>query len=127
LREATDPPGGSPGEETSQYGTSTETVSKVVKQYRTKRLFFRFEIGTRKVTGPLLGSAGELQTGSAASAPPTLVAAPKALAAGAAGPMVHPQATGISGSSQTTRSVYSDITAGVTDMPPPSPPGPPSI
>ncbi len=130
--DVTDRPDGSIGEEISQPSVSVESASKVAKLYRTKRLFFRFEIGTRKVTRTSPASAGDLQAAPAgkpaAGAAPMLVAAPKAQAM-ALGPNPippgQPQAAGTPGSSDSTRSIYTDVTVGVTDMPPPDPPGPP--
>ncbi|HEV3458900.1 MAG TPA: hypothetical protein VHG32_20305 [Thermoanaerobaculia bacterium] len=111
-----------------------ETSSKVAL-YKTNRLFLRFEIGIvirRKQSGsppylqaqqpPREGGAQPVLAFSAgapkpqALAPEMGVVAPMALAAGTA-----------PGTSETTIGLYADGTGGKTGMPPPDPPGPPSM
>jgi hypothetical protein len=127
--------GSSPVDESSNTGTSAETSSKVAKLYRTKRFFWRFEIGmvTTRTQPFRAGYQQAQQPVREAAAQPVLAfssGAPKPQALmpemGVAAVMAPPAGSN-SGTSETTRRVYGDWTAGVTDMPPPNPPGPPKM
>src|ERR1700704_6638415 len=69
----------SPAEESSNTGADAKTSSKVVKAYRTKQLFFHFEIGVTKTRNqPCSASSQVPQPMRQAAGPqPVLVGVPK--------------------------------------------------
>ncbi len=127
------------GEGSPSTGTTVETSQKVGQLYRTKRLFWRFEIGTvttRKrpdcaypeAQQPVREPVAQPVRAFPAGAPKALAAAPEMGVAAAMAPALPPAPGGANGGTTETQwKVYFDMTAGTTDMPPPDPPGPPKM
>lgn len=120
----------SPGEESANTGADAKTSSKIMKSFRTKQLFFHFEIGVTKTRPQPCGASSQAPQPmrQAAGNQPVLVVAPKpqALAADTlAAPDPSPPATTSSDSSPSTSTIHMTASVGVTDMPPVIYPGPP--
>lgn len=122
----------SPGEESSNTGADAKTSGKIVKSYRTKQLFFHFEIGVTKTRSQPGGTSSQAPPPirQPAGAQPVLVGAPKpqALAAMADAFAVPnpPLPPGGPSPSSSASKIHVSASFGVTDMPPPIYPGPPA-
>ena len=122
----------SPCEESSNTGADAKTSSTIVKSYRTKQLFFHFEIGVTKTRTQPGGASSQASPPmrQPAGVQPVLVGAPKpqpvAAMVGAPAPAdPMPMDIPSANPSSSTSTVHVTASVGVTDMPPVIYPGPP--